>query len=65
MDVGAWLRGLALGQYAGTFRESEIEADVLPELTEIDLEKLGSAIGAGAQRNATYHQPCPASQSTP
>jgi hypothetical protein len=33
MDVGAWLRGLGLGQYEGTFRESEIEADVLPELT--------------------------------
>jgi hypothetical protein len=38
MDVGAWLRGLGLGQYEGTFRESEIEADVLPELTEADLE---------------------------
>jgi class 3 adenylate cyclase len=45
MDVGAWLRGLGLGQYEGTFRESEIEADVLPELTEIDLEKLGLPLG--------------------
>src|ERR1700730_1690043 len=45
MDVGAWLRGLGLGQYEGTFRESEIEADVLPELTEADLEKIGLPLG--------------------
>src|SRR5229473_8255303 len=45
MDVGAWLRGLGLGQYEGAFRESEIEADVLPELTEVDLEKLGIPLG--------------------
>src|ERR1700682_3135811 len=45
MDVGAWLRGLGLEQYEGTFRENEIEADVLPELTESDLEKLGLPLG--------------------
>jgi class 3 adenylate cyclase len=45
MDVGAWLRGLGLGQYEGMFRESEIEADVLSELTKIDLEKLGLPLG--------------------
>ena len=46
MDVGVWLRGLGLGQYEGKFRESEIEADVLPELTETDLEKLGLPLGS-------------------
>lgn len=45
MDVGAWLRGLGLGQYEGMFRASEIEADVLSELTETDLEKLGLPLG--------------------
>jgi class 3 adenylate cyclase len=45
MDVGAWLRGLGLGQYEGTFRDSEIEADILPELTEADLEKIGLPLG--------------------
>jgi class 3 adenylate cyclase len=45
MDVGAWLRGLGLGQYEGTFRDSEIEADILAELTEADLEKLGLPLG--------------------
>jgi class 3 adenylate cyclase len=45
MDVSAWLRDLGLGQYEATFRESEIEGDVLPELTEADLEKLGLPLG--------------------
>jgi class 3 adenylate cyclase len=45
MDVGAWLRGLGLGQYDGVFRENEIESDVLSELTESDLEKLGLPLG--------------------
>jgi class 3 adenylate cyclase len=45
MDVGAWLRGLGLGQYEGAFRDSEIEADTLRELTETDLEKIGLPLG--------------------
>ena len=45
MDIGAWLRGLGLGQYESTFRDSEVEADVLSELTETDLEKLGLPLG--------------------
>ena len=45
MDIGAWLRGLGLGQYEAMFRESEIESDVLPELTETDLEKIGLPLG--------------------
>src|SRR3954469_25017782 len=45
MDVGTWLRGLGLEQYAAAFRDSEIDADVLPELTEADLEKLGLPLG--------------------
>src|SRR5262245_55140517 len=45
MDVGGWLRGLGLGQYEALFRASEIDADILPELTEVDLEKLGVPLG--------------------
>jgi class 3 adenylate cyclase/tetratricopeptide (TPR) repeat protein len=45
MDVLAWLRDLGLGQYEGIFRDNEIEADVLSELTEADLEKLGLPLG--------------------
>jgi len=45
MDVGGWLRSLGLGQYEALFRASEIDAEILPELTEIDLEKLGVPLG--------------------
>ena len=45
MDVGAWLRGLGLGQYEATFRESEIDAEVLPDLTDGDLSQLGVPLG--------------------
>ena len=45
MDVGGWLRSLGLGQYEALFRASDIDADILPELTEADLEKLGVSLG--------------------
>src|ERR1700752_1642641 len=45
MDVGGCLRNLGLGQYEALFRASDIDADILPELTEIDLEKLGVSLG--------------------
>src|SRR6187401_2843281 len=45
MDVGAWLRGLGLAQYEALFRDSEIEADVLVDLTESDLKKIGLPLG--------------------
>src|SRR5262250_3353641 len=45
MDVGGWLRSLGLGQYEALFRASEIDTDILPELTEVDLEKLGVPLG--------------------
>ncbi|MGH9695184.1 MAG: hypothetical protein ACRD5Z_13630, partial [Bryobacteraceae bacterium] len=45
MDVGGWLRSLGLGQYEPAFIENAIAFDVLPELTEDDLEKLGMRLG--------------------
>src|SRR5215469_965328 len=45
MDVGGWLRSLGLGQYEALFRANEIDADILPELTDADLEKLGVPLG--------------------
>jgi hypothetical protein len=41
MDVAAWLRGLGLEQYASAFRDNDIDADVLSELTADDLIGLG------------------------
>src|SRR4051812_5046180 len=45
MDVGHWLRNLGLGRYEATFFENAIDSDVLPDLTEGDLEKLGIPLG--------------------
>src|SRR5271170_6639579 len=45
MDVGDWLRSLGLGQHEALFRENEIDAEVLPELTDGDLEKIGVPLG--------------------
>ena len=35
MDVPAWLRDLWLERYEPTFRENEVDAEVLPELSPI------------------------------
>src|ERR1700739_594057 len=45
MDVGTWLKSLGLGQYEALFRASDIDADILSELTDVDLEKLGVSLG--------------------
>jgi class 3 adenylate cyclase len=45
MDVGAWLRRLGLEQYEAAFRENAIDAEVLRDLTDQDLEKLGILLG--------------------
>jgi class 3 adenylate cyclase/predicted ATPase len=45
MSVGTWLRNLGLGQYEPVFVENAIDRDVLPELTEDDLAKLGIPLG--------------------
>ncbi|MGB8569405.1 MAG: AAA family ATPase, partial [Pseudolabrys sp.] len=45
MDVGGWLRNLGLGQYESAFIKNAIDTDVLAELTEGDLEKLGVPLG--------------------
>ena len=45
MDVGDWLRGLGLGQYETAFRDNGVDAVVLPDLTDSDLEKLGVVLG--------------------
>ncbi len=45
-DIGAWLEGLGLGQYADAFGENEIDLDALPYITEDDLKDIGVALGA-------------------
>ena len=41
MDVGTWLRNLGLGQYEQAFRENDIDAEVVADLTADDLIGLG------------------------
>ena len=45
MDIEAWLQGLGLERYVLAFRENEIDAEVLLELTEADLATLGLPLG--------------------
>ena len=45
MDVAVWLRGLGLEQYEALFRENDIDAEVLSDLTDGDLETIGVSLG--------------------
>ena len=49
MDVAVWLRGLGLEQYEALFRENDIDAEVLSDLTDGDLEKIGVSLGHRAR----------------
>ena len=48
-DLRGWLRAHHLEQLAEAFEANDIDVDVLPELTEADLEKLGVSIGQSAK----------------
>jgi len=41
LDIGTWLRGLGLEQYEAAFRDNDVDAEVLPELTAEDLISIG------------------------
>lgn len=46
MDVVGWLRSLGLEQYIGSFQDNAVDGEVLRDLTDQDLRKLGvSALG--------------------
>ena len=72
MDIGEWLKGIGLGQYEATFRQHAIDAEVLPELTDADLEKFGVPFGhrkrlikAIAKLAATRSEPSEAAHGPP
>jgi class 3 adenylate cyclase/tetratricopeptide (TPR) repeat protein len=44
-DIGAWLEGLGLGRYADAFAENDIDLDILADLSERDLLRLGVSLG--------------------
>jgi class 3 adenylate cyclase len=41
MDIGGWLRGLGLEQYAQLFRDNDIDGEILRGMTAEDLKELG------------------------
>src|SRR5262250_28697 len=43
--IADWLASLGMSEYAERFAEERIEIDVLPELTDQDLERLGIPLG--------------------
>jgi SAM (Sterile alpha motif) domain-containing protein len=45
LNIADWLSGLSLERYAEIFRDNAIEVEILPELSEADLEKLGVPLG--------------------
>ena len=45
VDIAAWLREIGLERYEQRFRESDIDTDILTDLTETDLEELGISLG--------------------
>ena len=44
-EIKAWLEGLGLAKYVGTFAENEVDIDVLRHLDEGDLRELGLPLG--------------------
>ena len=72
MDIAAWLRGLDLGQYEAAFRDNDIDAAVLPELTTEDLISIGvtsvghrrKLLSAIAALRATAAEPIPLTAAT-
>ncbi|ANK85643.1 MULTISPECIES: AAA family ATPase [unclassified Rhizobium] len=45
MDVADWLQGLGLERYEQAFRDNAIDAEVVSELTDADLQQLGVLLG--------------------
>jgi class 3 adenylate cyclase len=45
VDIAEWLRGLGLERYTQAFQDVEVTTEVLSELTEADLRKLGLPLG--------------------
>jgi len=43
--ISEWLEELGMAEYAKAFSENRIDVSVLPELTDVDLEKIGVVLG--------------------
>ena len=63
-DLQHWLEEIGLAQYADLFGKNDIDWEVLPELTEQDLEKLGVSLGHRKKLIKAIQASCTASQSS-
>ncbi len=44
-DIAQWLEGIGLSRYAQAFADNDIDLEVLSDLDDADLEKLGVSMG--------------------
>ena len=44
-SIAHWLNTVGLGQYAQRFADNDIDASILRDLTDEDLEKIGVSLG--------------------
>jgi class 3 adenylate cyclase len=44
-DLPDWLKQHGLDSFAGVLRENDVDLDILPDLTDADLERLGLSLG--------------------
>jgi hypothetical protein len=58
-DIAAWLHDLGLECYEQAFRDNAIDAEVLPALTDADLEKLAVLSCPFVKRRARLDGPGP------
>ena len=72
MDIEGWLRALGLERYEPVFRANEIDAAVLPKLTDEHLKELGLPLGprlklleAIAELRSDAVPPAPSRRDTP
>ena len=64
-QVADWLEKLGLGQYARRFAENDIDASVLPHLTDQSLKELGVSLGHRLKILAAIKELSPPTPATP
>jgi hypothetical protein len=45
LDIAGWLHALGLERYQQVFRDNDIDGEVLADLDDADLERLGVSLG--------------------
>jgi len=65
LSIAHWLNTIGLGQYAQRFAENCIDADVLRDLTDRDLEKIGLPLGHRKKLLRAIRELADASLATP